>query len=92
MLEALEAREACNSLYNPLFGSAFLALDDLTDVPYSVVPGDDGSDGGTGAGQDGSDGGAGSDPISWTDPAAPTRPSPRRLRPLMGTPANSTRC
>ena len=67
MLEALEAREACNSLYNPLFGSAFLALDNLTDVPYSVVPGDDGSSGGSGAGQDGS-GGAGSDPISWTDP------------------------
>ncbi len=39
MLEALEAREACNSLYNPLFGSAFLALDPL-DVPYSVVSGD----------------------------------------------------
>ena len=61
MLEALEAREACNSLYNPLFGSAFLALDPL-DVPYSVVSGDGSNSGSSSQGDgsgDGSTGGTG---------------------------------
>ncbi len=85
MLESLEVREACNSLYNPLFGSAFLSLDSL-DAPYSIVPGDgsdsgssdqggDGSTGGTGSTQGGSDGGTGgsqppSDNFTPADPAA----------------------
>ena len=39
MLEQLEARETPNSLYNPLFGTAFLSLDQL-DVPYTIAPAD----------------------------------------------------
>ncbi len=84
MLESLEVREACNSLYNPLFGSVFLSLDSL-DVPYSIVPGNgssdqgdgsgDGATGGTGSTQGGSDGGTGgsqppSDNFTPADPAA----------------------
>ncbi len=81
-IEQLESRETPNSLYNPLFGSAFLSLDQL-DAPYSIVPGGDGSSdqgdgdgssGGDGSTQGGSDGGTGGTqpPFNFTpaDPAA----------------------
>ncbi|HVS39283.1 MAG TPA: hypothetical protein VMS17_27245 [Gemmataceae bacterium] len=78
-LEPLERRETPNSLYHPLFASAFLSLDPL-DAPVSIVPGDGsgsdqgGGDGGSGGGS-GSQGGAGGSsppPSNYTpaDPAA----------------------
>ena len=74
-LEVLETRETPNSLFNPLFASAFEQMDGLTLPAYTVVPGWDpapgmspgagdggGSTGGTGSTQGGSDGGTGATP------------------------------
>ncbi len=36
LLEPLEARETCNSLFNPLFGTAFLSLEQ-PNVPQSIL-------------------------------------------------------
>ena len=54
-IEPLESRETPNSLYNPLFASAFLSLDQLN-APYSIVPGDGSNSGSSDQGDGGGDG------------------------------------
>ena len=59
-IEPLESRETPNSLYNPLFASAFLSLDQLN-APYSIVPGDGSNSGSSDQGDGGGDGSSGGD-------------------------------
>ena len=82
-LEELESREACNSLFNPLFGTAFLSLEPL-DTPYSVIAGDgstsDSSSSDSGGGDGGGDSSGGTDSTQGGDTGI-TEPPPNNYSP-----------